>query len=117
MDIQTFSLYLPIFVAVCLALFILARYLSHSEPDNAVEAKLNDAERLNKESGIEAYRIRETVADSKTAVDRIRERESEARESVELAESAVREAHQDNRRAEEIIDDCIAIIETAEKKG
>ena len=115
MEIPT---YICFFAPVAVAIIIvwLSRYLSHCEPDNAVEAKLNEIERLNKESGIEAYRIRETVADGKTTVDRIRERESEVRESVELAESAVREAYKDNRRAEAIIDDCLEIIETAEKK-
>ena len=115
MELQT---YLCFFAPVAVAIIIiwLSRYLSHCEPDNAVEAKLNDAERLNEESGIEAYRIRETARESKTTVDRIRERESEARKSVELAESAVREAHQDNRRAETIIDDCFQILAEAEKK-
>lgn len=115
MEIPT---YICFFAPVAIAIIIVcvSRYLSHGEPDNATEAKLNDAERLNEESGIEAYRIRETVAESKTTVDAVRERESEARESVELAESAVREAYQDNRRAEAIIDECFQIIETAEKK-
>lgn len=115
MEITT---YICFFAPVTVAIVIiwLSRYLSHCESDNAVEAKLNDAERLNEESGIEAYRIRETARESKKTVDGIRERESEARESVELAESAVREAHKDNRRAEAIIDECFQILAEAEKK-
>lgn len=115
MELQTyFYFFAP--VAVAILIVWLSRYLSHGEPDNAVEAKLNDAERLNEESEIEAYRIRETARESKTTVDRIRERESEARKSVELAESAVREAYKDNRTAEAIIGDCLAILAEAEKK-
>ena len=115
MELQT---YLCFFAPVAVAILIvwLSRYLSDRNTDNAVEVKLNDAERLNEESGIEAYRIREATTECQKSTDVIRKRESEARESVELAESAVREAHKDNRRAEEIIDDCITIIETAEKK-
>lgn len=104
-------------VAVAIVIVWLSRYLSDRNTDNSTEKQLDGAEKLNEQSEIEAYRIRETVADSKTTVDTIRERESEARESVELAESAVREAHQDNRRAEAIIDDCLTIIAEAEKKG
>jgi hypothetical protein len=112
------QIYLCFFAPVVVAIIIiwLSRYLSHGEPDSAAQTKLAESQRLNQESGIEAYRIRETARESKTTVDRIRERESEARESVELAESAVREAHQDNRRAEAIIEESLAIIETAEKK-
>ena len=115
MELQTYlCFFTPVVVAVIIIWF--SRYLSHCEPDNAVEVKLNDAQRLNKESGIEAYRIRETAKESKTTVDRIRERESEARKSVELAESAVKTAYGNNRKAAEIIDECITIIEEAENK-
>ena len=103
-------------VAVAVLVVWLSRYLSDRNTDDAVKTKLDDAERLSEESGIEAYRIRETARESKTTVDRIRERESEAGKSVELAESAVREAHKDNRRAEQIIEESLAILESAEKK-
>jgi hypothetical protein len=116
MDLQMFCVYLPVLVAVCLALLVLARYLSHGESDSTTQVKLDESQRLNEESGIEAYRIRETATESKKSVDVIRERESEARKSVELAESAVGEAHQDNRRAEDILKECLEIIEEAEKE-
>lgn len=115
MEIPTYiCFFAPVIVAILIVW--LSRYLSHGEPDSATQTKLAESQRLNEESGIEAYRIRETAGESKTTVDRIRERESETRESVELAQSAVREAYQDNRRAEAIIDESLAIIEEAEKK-
>lgn len=103
-------------ITIAIVLLWVARYLSNRNTDNSTEKQLDRAEKLNEQAGIEAYRIRETARESKTTVDAVRKRESEARKSVEQAQSGIRKARQDNRTAEAIIEESLAIIETAEKE-
>jgi hypothetical protein len=93
-----------------------ARYLSNRNTDNSTEKQLDRAEKLNEQTGLEAYRIREAATECQKSTDVIRERQSEARKSVEQAQSGIRKARQDNRTAEAIIEESFAIIETAEKE-
>ena len=115
MEIQTYFVFI-VPIAVSLVLIWLSRSLFDRFTGSAVENQLDRAEKLNEQTGLEAYRIREAATECQKSTDVIRERQSEARKSVEQAQSGIRKARQDNRTAEAIIEESLAIIETAEKE-
>ncbi len=114
-EIPTYITFIfPVFVAI--VLLWVARYISDNRADREIKNELDGAEKLNEQAGLEAYRIREAATECQKSTDVIRERQSEARKSVEQAQSGIRKARQDNRTAEAIIEESLAIIEAAEKE-
>jgi hypothetical protein len=103
-------------ITIAIVLLWVARYLSNRNTDNSTEKQLDRAEKLNEQTGLEAYRIRESATECKTTADSIRKRESEIRESAKQAESRIKESREYNKKAESIIDESLAIIEAAEKE-
>lgn len=117
MDIQTFSLYLPIFVAVCLALFIIGRHLLNSKPDNEIEAELERDKEESDGIRITAEQLATGVVKSKEFSARIGESQQRATDSVGKTEKAISRAREKGRKTVELADECLEIIEKAEGKG
>lgn len=111
-------------IVIAIVFLCLARYFSDRDSDDTVEKQLDGAEKLNEQAGLEAYRIRETAIDSekragaiKVRISKHSERIDRAGEQVESAEKTIGEARTDNQRADEILKECLEIIEKAEGKG
>jgi hypothetical protein len=110
-------------ISIALVFVCLSRYLFNSNTDNSVEKQLDRAEKLNEQTGLEAYRIREAADDSEKRAGAIKagivehsERIDRIGKQVESTEKAVGEARTDNKRADEILKECLEIIEKAEKE-
>ena len=111
-------------ITIAIVLLWVARYLSNRNTDNSTEKQLDRAEKLNEQTGLEAYRIREAADDSEKRAGAIKagivehsERIDRIGKQVESTEKAVGEARTDNKRADEILKECLEIIEKAEEKG
>lgn len=111
-------------ITIAIVLLWVARYLSNRNTDNSTEKQLDRAEKLNEQTGLEAYRIRKAADDSEKRAGAIKagivehsERIDRIRKQVESTEKAVGEARTDNKRADEILKECLEIIEKAEEKG
>lgn len=111
-------------ITIAIVLLWVARYLSNRNTDNSTEKQLDGAEKLNEQAGLEAYRIRKSAGDSekragaiKAGIVKYSERIDRIGKQVESAEKAVGEARTDNKRADEILKECLEIIEKAEEKG
>lgn len=123
MEIQTYFVFI-VPIAVSLVLIWLSRSLFDRFTGSTVEKQLDRAEKLNEQTGLEAYRIREAADDSEKRAGAIKagivehsERIDRIGKQVESAEKAVGEARTDNKRADEILKECLEIIEKAEGKG
>lgn len=111
-------------ITIAIVLLWVARYLSNRNTDNSTEKQLDRAEKLNEQTGLEAYRIREAADDSEKRAGAIKagivehsERIDRIGKQVESTEKAVGGARTDNKRADEILKECLEIIEKAEEKG
>lgn len=123
MEIQSCLIFmLPISIA--LVFVCLSMYLFNSNADDSTEKQLDGAEKLNEQAGLEAYRIRKLAGDSEKRAGAIKagivehsERIDRIGKQVESAEETIGEARTDNKRADEILKECLEIIEKAEEKG
>lgn len=116
MDIQMFSLYLPIFVAVCLALFILARYILNSFSGSETEAELDRDKEESDGIRITAEQLAAGAIKSKEFSARIGESQQRTSDSVGKVEKSIERAREKGRKTIELADECLAILEEAEKK-
>lgn len=117
MEFQMLYLYLPIFVTICLALFIIGRHLLNSKPDAKVEAELERDKEESDRIRAEAGRISEGIAKDEKLSQGIGESQQRASDSVGKAEKAIARAREKGRKTIELADECLAILEEAEKKG
>lgn len=111
-------------ITIAIVLLCVARYISNSRANRKIETELDGAEKLNEQAGLEAYRIREAADDSEKRAGAIKagivehsERIDRIGKQIESTEKAVGEARTDNKRADEILKECLEIIEKAEEKG
>lgn len=122
-EIPTYITFIfPVFVAI--VLLWVARYISDNRADRKIKNELDRAEKLNEQAGLEAYRIRKSADDSEKRAGAIKagigehsKRIDRIGKQVESAEKAIGEARTDNSRADEILKECLEIIEKAEEKG
>lgn len=116
MDPQMFCIYLPVFVAVCLALLVLARYILNSFSDSETETELERDKEESDRIGAEAGRISEGIAEDEKLSQGIGESQQRASDSAGKAEKAIARAREKGRKTIELADECLAILEEAEKK-
>ena len=116
MEFQMLYLYLPIFVAICLALFIIGRHLLNSKPDNEIEAELERDKEESDGIRITAEQLATGFIKSKEFSARIGESQQRASDSAGKAEKAIARAREKGRKTIELADECLAILEEAEKE-
>lgn len=115
MEFQMLYLYLPILVAVCLALFILARYILNSFSGSETETELERDKEESDGIRITAEQLATGAIKSKEFSARIGESQQRASDSAGKAEKAIERAREKGRKTIELADECLAIIEEAEK--
>ena len=115
MDLQMFYLYLPILVTICLALLLVGRHLLNSKPDNEIEAELERDQEESDRIRVEAGRIKEGINKGKELSERIGESQQRATDSARKVEESINRAREKGRKTVELADECLAIIEEAEK--
>jgi hypothetical protein len=116
MDPQMFCIYLPVLVAILLALLLIGRHLLNSKPDNEIEAELDRDKEESDGVRITAEQLATGVVKSKEFSARIGESQQRASDSVGKAEKAIARAREKGRKTVELADECLAILEEAEKK-
>ena len=103
----------PFIIAV--VLLCIARYLPDGRAGREIEAELDRDKEESDRIRVGAERIAEGINKGKELSERIGEHQQRASDSVGKVERSISRAREKGRKTVELADECLAIIEEAEK--
>ena len=112
---ENFIVYLPIFLALLLAIVLIGRYIFNCFADDKTEKQLASDKRKSDQLTASINISTAGLEESKKLSERIGTNQQSAKRTVTEATESVGTAKERSRTTVELTDECLAILEEAEK--